>query len=98
MKQVDHSRCDTLPDFGNFLPEVDKYQAIEAMMPWAKAVSVKCISFNEDGSHPACELDRMVEIVLAAGYQGFFGIEAGSRQGMHRENLPACKALLERHQ
>ena len=98
MKQVDHPRFGTLPDFGNFPPEVDKYEAIEALMPWAKAVSVKCVDFEPDGSHPAWDLDRMVEIVLAAGYRGFFGIEAGSRHGRHKENVLACKALLERHQ
>ncbi|MBN2290544.1 MAG: sugar phosphate isomerase/epimerase [Candidatus Glassbacteria bacterium] len=97
MKLVNHPRFGTLPDFGNFAPEVDKYQAIEALMPWAKAVSVKCVDFEPDGSHPAWDLDRMVEIVLAAGYRGFFGIEAGSRQGRHKENVLACKALLERH-
>jgi len=98
MKQVDHPRFGTLPDFGNFASGVDKYKAIEALMPWAKAVSVKCVDFEPDGSHPAWDLDRMVKIVLDAGYRGFFGIEAGSRSGRHKENVLACKALLERYQ
>ena len=97
MKQVDHPRFGTLPDFGNFAREVDKYQGIEALMPWAKGVSVKCVDFEPDGTHPAWDLDRMIKIVLDSGYRGFFGIEAGSRQGRHRENVLACKALLDRY-
>jgi len=97
MKQVDHPRFGTLPDFGNFAREVDKYQGIEALMPWAKGVSVKCVDFEPDGTHPAWDLDRMIKIVLDSGYRGYFGIEAGSRQGRHRENVLACKALLERY-
>ena len=47
MDLVDHPRCGTLPDFGNFLVDRDKgewydiYQGIEDLMPHAKAVSAK---------------------------------------------------------
>ncbi|MEA1996760.1 MAG: TIM barrel protein, partial [Gemmatimonadota bacterium] len=78
VKQVDHPRFGTLPDFGNFPPEVDKYEAIDMLMPYARAVSVKCTDFDENGNHPAWDLDRMVEIVLKHGYSGYMGIEAGS--------------------
>ena len=38
----------TLPDFGNFPKETDKYDAIGKMMPYAKAVSAKCFDFDEN--------------------------------------------------
>jgi L-ribulose-5-phosphate 3-epimerase len=47
MKMVDHERCGTLPDFGNFLIDretqewYDIYQGMEDLMPYAKAVSAK---------------------------------------------------------
>jgi L-ribulose-5-phosphate 3-epimerase len=98
MKLVNHPRFGTLPDFGNFAREVDKYEALEMLMPYAKGVSVKCTDFDENGSHPAWDLDRMIKIVLDHGYRGFMGIEAGSRQGKHKENIKACKKLLEKYQ
>ncbi|MCZ6672284.1 MAG: sugar phosphate isomerase/epimerase [Verrucomicrobia bacterium] len=47
MDLVDHPRCGTLPDFGNFLIDRNKiewydiYQGVEELMPYAKAVSAK---------------------------------------------------------
>lgn len=47
MDLVDHPRCGTLPDFGNFLIDPEKgewydiYQGMEDLMPYAKAVSAK---------------------------------------------------------
>ena len=45
IKKVDHPRCGTLPDFGNFKVSdsemYDRYKGIEELMPFAKAVSAK---------------------------------------------------------
>lgn len=47
MDLVDHPRCGSLPDFGNFLIDPEKgewydiYQGMEDLMPYAKAVSAK---------------------------------------------------------
>ncbi len=47
MELVDHPRCGSLPDFGNFLIDPEKgewydiYQGMEDLMPYAKAVSAK---------------------------------------------------------
>lgn len=98
VKQVDHPRFGTLPDFGNFPPEVDRYEATKMLVPYAKGISVKCTDFDENGNHPEWDLDRLVEISLASGYQGYLGIEAGSRHLKHRDNVKACKKLLQRHQ
>ncbi|HUU29186.1 MAG TPA: TIM barrel protein [archaeon] len=97
VKQVNHPRFGLLPDFGNFAREVDRYEALKSLMPYAKAMSVKCLDFLPDGSHPAYDLDRMVEIVLAAGYNGYMGIEYSGKPAPH-EGVLACKALLQRHQ
>ncbi len=98
IKAVGHPRFGTLPDFGNFPPEVDKYEAVRAMMPYAKAVSAKCLDFAPDGSHVQFDIGRMVEIVLAAGYHGFIGIEYEGDQLSEPEGIMACKRLLERYQ
>ena len=97
MKQVNNPRFGVLPDFGNFY-EVDKYEAMKALMPYAKkAVSAKCYDFEPDGSHRHHDLDRMMEIVLASGYSGYVGIEFEGRNQDEWEGVLACKKLLERH-
>jgi L-ribulose-5-phosphate 3-epimerase len=98
MEKVSHPRFGTLPDFGNFPPELDKYKAIETLMPYAKAVSAKCYDFEPDGSHKPYDLGRMVEIALAAGYTGYVGIEFEGLYQDEWEGVRACKKILERHQ
>ena len=98
MKQVNHPLFGTLPDFGNFPPEIDKYDALRKLMPYALAVSAKCYDFGANGQHASFDLDRMMEIVLAAGYDGFVGIEYEGRKNTPYEGVRYCKALLEKHQ
>ncbi len=98
MKIVNHPRFGTLPDFGNFPPEIDRYDALRKLMPYALAVSAKCYDFSADGKHGAFDLDRMIEIVLAAGYNGFVGIEYEGTQNTPYEGVLYCKKLLEKHQ
>ncbi|MEM8954915.1 MAG: sugar phosphate isomerase/epimerase family protein [Verrucomicrobiota bacterium] len=52
MEAVDHPRCGTLPDFGNFTIDrktnerYDPYQGVTDLMPYAKAVSAKAYDWN----------------------------------------------------
>jgi sugar phosphate isomerase/epimerase len=86
----------TLPDFGNFPPEVDKYESVAKLMLYAKAVSAKCYDFGPDGSETRIDFARMIEIVRAAGYEGYIGIEFEGERLSEREGIAAAKALLER--
>lgn len=95
MKLVNHPRCGTLPDFGNFT-EYDRYKGVEEMMPWAKAVSAKTYDFDERGDETTIDYRRMMRIVMAAGFHSWMGIEyEGNRLG-EREGIAKTKALLER--
>ena len=95
MKRVNHPRCGTLPDFGNFT-EYDRYKGVEEMMPYAKAVSAKTYDFDERGDETTIDYRRMMRIVLAAGFHAWLGIEyEGDRLG-EREGVAKTKALLER--
>lgn len=88
MKLVNHPRCGTLPDFGNFAIDrskniwYDRYQGVKELMPYAKAVSAKSHEFDPakpwstiDGAGHETNYLRMMRIVLDAGYRGFVGIE-----------------------
>ena len=93
---VDDRQLGTLPDFGNFPDEIDRYQAVETLMPQAKAVSAKCYDFASDGNETKSDFPRMMEIGKAAGYSGYVGIEFEGQDMSERDGIRACKALLER--
>ncbi len=79
MEKVDHPRVGTLPDFGNFRIEegewYDRYQGVQELMPYAKAVSAKSHQFDDDGNEINTDFYKMMNIVLDAGYNGYVGIE-----------------------
>ncbi len=100
MKKVDHPRCGTLPDFGNFDlgggKTYDRYQGVAELMPFAKAVSAKSHDFDDAGNETKTDYFRMLKIVLDAGYHGFVGIEYEGSRLSEPEGIRATKTLLER--
>ena len=95
MKLVNHPRCGTLPDFGNFT-SYDRYQGVTELMPYAKAVSAKSYDFDDRGDETTIDFRRMLGIVMAAGFHGWIGIEyEGARLG-EREGIAKTQALLTR--
>ena len=100
MKKIDHPRCGTLPDFGNFNigdgKAYDRYKGVEEMMPFAKAVSAKSHEFDDDGNETGTDFRRMIKIVLAAGYHGHLGIEYEGSKLSEPDGIRATKTLLER--
>jgi sugar phosphate isomerase/epimerase len=100
MALVDHPRCGTLPDFGNFKVQgdewYDRYQGVAELMPFAKAVSAKSHDFDDDGSETKTDYARMLRIVVDAGYRGFVGVEYEGDRLSEREGIAATKRLLER--
>ncbi len=100
IEAVGHPRCGTLPDFGNFRIEedhwYDRYQGVEELMPFAKAVSAKSHDFDDQGNEVHTDYLRMMRIVLAAGYRGYVGIEYEGSAASEPDGIRATKALLER--
>jgi L-ribulose-5-phosphate 3-epimerase len=95
MRKVDHRRCGTLPDFGNF-DKFDRYKGVELMMPFAKGVSAKSHDFDNKGNEKTIDYPRMMKIVLDAGYHGRVGIEYEGSRLSEPEGIRATKRLLER--
>ena len=96
MRLVDHPRCGTLPDFGNFY-EYDRYKGVAEMMPYAKGVSAKTHDFDAHGQLrrdrlPAHDEDR-ARCRLSRPRR------ASSTKGKHMsepDGIRATKRLLER--
>lgn len=89
MKLANHKRAGTLPDFGNFriytnketkqTTSYDAYKGVAELMPLAKSVSVKPIAWDDKGNQSPLDYDRMLSIVLDAGFRGYCGIEHGEK-------------------
>jgi sugar phosphate isomerase/epimerase len=95
MRLVDHPRCGTLPDFGNFY-EYDRYQGVADLMPFAKAVSAKTHDFDADGNETTKDYRRLMRIVTSAGYHSWVGIEYEGTRLEEREGIASTLRLLER--
>ncbi|WP_394974166.1 sugar phosphate isomerase/epimerase family protein [uncultured Croceitalea sp.] len=108
MQKVNMDNCGTLPDFGNFcvvrengsyydskcLEEYDKYQGVQELMPFAKAVSAKTYDFDKEGNEAKIDYVRMMQIVKDAGYNGYVGVEYEGDILGEEEGIIATKNLL----
>ncbi|MEZ6123722.1 MAG: sugar phosphate isomerase/epimerase family protein [Planctomycetaceae bacterium] len=108
IKKVDHKRCGTLPDFGNFAINrqknewYDRYKGVQELMPFAKAVSAKTHDFDESrpmvtvSGDKETDYAKMLKIVADSGYEGWIGIEYEGGKLDEFAGIKASKALLER--
>lgn len=101
MAAVDHPRFGTLPDFGNFPEDVDIYEGIDRLMPYAKALSAKCYDFDaETGLHTdrdrkMVDFERMLQICVDKhGYNGYIGIEYEGNIMSEVDGIAAANKLL----
>jgi sugar phosphate isomerase/epimerase len=88
--------CGTLPDFGNFPKDYDKYEGVKEMMPYAKGVSAKSHAFDPDGNEAEIDYFKMIKIVLDAGYRGYVGIEWEGEKPGEMEGVKLTRDLLVR--
>lgn len=100
MKEANHPRLGTLPDFGNFkindTERYDNYKGVEELVPFAKAVSGKSYDFDDKGNETTLDYNRLLSIVTKAGYKGYVGIEYEGKRLSEFDGIRATKALLER--
>ncbi len=99
IERVGMVNCGTLPDFGNFRISdgnmFDRYHGVQALMPYAKAVSAKTYDFDNDGNETTIDYRQMMKIVTAAGYNGYVGIEYEGNRLDEYAGIKASKKLLE---
>ncbi len=95
MRAVNHPRCGTLPDFGNFY-EYDRYQGVTDLMPFAKAVSAKSNDFDANGNEATKDYRRLLQIVVDAGYHSWVGIEYEGERLSEQDGIASTLRLLER--
>ena len=96
MKKAGLANLGTLPDFGNFPNEIDRYDAVRKLMPYAKGVSLKCYDFDAQDNETRLDLDRLMKIVADAGYHNWVGIEYEGNRLSEPEGIKAAKRYLDR--
>jgi len=108
LKEINLPNCGTLPDFGNFciigsssnqlkIPcdkVYDRYKGMAELLPFAKGVSAKSYTFDENGNEETIDYYKMMKIVKDSGYKGFIGVEYEGSDLTEEEGILATKALL----
>ena len=95
MQLVAKPNCGTLPDFGTF-HDYDRYRGVEELMPFAKGVSAKSHEFDDAGNEVRTDYERMLRLVVGAGYHGYVGIEYEGTALPEADGILATKKLLDR--
>ena len=91
MQKVNLPNFGILPDFGNFPKEIDRYDAVRKLMAYAKGASFKCYDFGPNGKETTIDMDRMMKVVLDAGFHGWVGIEYEGSRLTEFEGIQAAK-------
>ncbi|MCI4670115.1 MAG: sugar phosphate isomerase/epimerase [Bacteroidia bacterium] len=110
LKAVDMPNVGALPDFGNFCIKgtprgkgecedgYDRYKGVGELMPFAKGLSAKSYTFDQDGEETTIDYKRMLKVAQDAGYKGYIGIEFEGDELSEEEGILATKRLLEKYQ
>ena len=77
------------------VPADSIYAAVGMWMPYAHAVSAKSYAFDDSGAETKIDYARMLDTVLAYGYDGFVGIEYEGDGLGEAEGIVATRRLLE---
>ena len=100
IKSVGLDNCGTLPDFGNVRVSkdemYDRYKGTTELMPYAKGVSAKSHDFDEEGNEIHTDYEKMLRIVLDAGYHGHIGVEYEGGKLSEEDGVKATLKLLRR--
>lgn len=88
--------------------QYDKYKGVEEMLPYAKGISAKSVSFNAVGEEINTDFKRMIELIQSSGFEGYMAIEyeggfmsmMGGNSADHlppKEGVLATKKLIEKY-
>ncbi len=94
IKTVAMPNCGSLPDFGNF-GDYDRYRGVEELLPYAKGVSAKSYTFDENGNEITTDFKRMLKLIKASKFNGHIGIEFEGEMDEDK-GVMATKQLLQR--
>ena len=74
----------------------DRYKGTKELMPYAKGVSAKSHDFDDEGNEIHTDYEKMLKIVLDAGYRGHIGVEYEGGKLSEEDGVKATLKLLRR--
>ncbi len=109
MKRVGMPNVGTLPDFGNWCTGVkwgttennaceepyDRYQGTAELLPFARGVSAKSYSFNDEGEETTIDYGKMLKLVYQSDFDGYVGIEFEGSGLPEPDGIMKTKSLIE---
>ncbi len=95
MNGIGNNWIGTLPDFGNFTDDI-RYIGIEKIAPFAHSVHAKMYEFDEIGEDKKIDINRCIQILKKAGYDGYLGIEFEGDMDEY-EGIKKSKSLIEKY-
>lgn len=78
------------------IEEYDRYKGVTELMPFAKGVSAKSHDFDANGNETETDYKKMLQIVKAAGYTGYIGIEYEGMKDAEDAGVRKTLELLKR--
>lgn len=95
IETVNNPWIGTLVDLAEFPPELDRYEAIEQLLPFAESVHVRMREFNEQGLELTLDVARCCYLAQRAKYEGHLGI-LFDNEGDSHEGVLKGKQLIEK--
>lgn len=95
IREVGSPRIGTCPDFGN-TPDENRYEFLEAIMPYAKILHAKFREFDENGEDTKVDAKRCLDIARAAWFDGFCSIEFEGKEDQ-MDGVAKSVALLRKY-
>jgi sugar phosphate isomerase/epimerase len=78
------------------IKEYDNYKGFAELISTAQSVSVKALEFDSQGNETSMDFEKFFQIMQAASYAGYLGIEYEGSSLPSREGILKTKALAER--
>tara|TARA_S200000501_G_scaffold247960_1_gene232288 strand:- start:93 stop:1097 length:1005 start_codon:yes stop_codon:yes gene_type:complete len=88
--------------------QYDKYKGVKEMLPYAKGISAKSHTFNNDGEEMSTDYKKMINLIKASGFNDYIAIEyegaimalygkGNSKFLSSHEGILATKKLIEKY-
>lgn len=75
IRAVNHPNLGTLPDFGNFPTDEERYPGLELMFPLGRICHAKIGRTNQQGEWVSLDVNRCVQIAERTGFKGVYSVE-----------------------
>lgn len=94
MRELRHSHCRLMPDFGKLRGDI--YEGTRAMAPYAAVISAKTHEFDPAGNQVEFDYFRLIKIIAEARFDGIVAIEWEGKNLDPVQGVHASKRLIER--